>query len=553
MSFQPDRKLRCLLIHPSFDGFSFWTLRKACELAGTRAITPPLGLLTVAAILPQHWEFRLLDLNCREFDDSLWDWADLVCTGGMLPQQMGIRSIIDRGARDGKFVVVGGPDPTSQPEIYEQASALVLDEGEVTIPAWLDSWKQGNPAGVFRSNERPDITQTPIPRYDLVRLRDYLFVGMQISRGCPYNCEFCDVIELYGRKPRVKSPDQVVAELETLYQLGYQGHLDIVDDNFVGNKRYIKREILPAMIEWMQRRKYPFYFATEASLDIADDESLLAQMRQAEFCYLFIGIETPDPDLLRAAQKPQNTTGPMIDRIHKLYDYGMSVSAGFILGFDQEKKGTDHAIIDLVQSTGIAAAMIGLLTALPNTQLSRRLRQENRLLGADGKPDQGTGDYRMDLSNSVHECCDQTTSGLNFVTLRDEREILREYLNVLNTIYDADRYFERVVHTYRRMKYGRHYFPRWPEFVRYFRGLVLLPWNFLLNRKTRWPYLRTVFRALTFGPAGYITAMKMAAMYLHFEDRLGYVNTAIERRLLELDRVDTLIESAEQEEVKVNP
>ena len=521
--FHPDSRLKCLLIQPASEG-SFWTSQKTCDVAGCKTVSPPLGLLTVAAILPQHWEFKLLDLNCREFDQELWDWADLVCTGGMLPQQPGIQDVVERGVRDGKFVVVGGPDPTSQPEIYHRAAARVLNEGEITVPAWLDSWRRGEPTGVFQTTEKPDVTGSPIPRYDLINFRDYLFVGLQISRGCPFNCEFCDIIELYGRQPRVKSPQQVVAELETLYRLGYQGQLDVVDDNFIGNKDYIKREILPAMIAWMKRRKYPFYLSTEASLNIADDEPLLAQMREAEFRYLFIGVETPDPDLLRAAQKPQNATRPISERIHKIYEYGMSVNAGFILGFDGERDGMDQSIIDLVEDTGIVLAMVGLLIALPNTQLSRRLREEGRLIGADGKSDLNEGCYRLDLSDTVFERCDQTTSGLNFVTHRDRDTILREYLNILNTVYSPDRFFRRVVRTYRRVKYDRHYFPRWPEWVRYLRGAVLLPWHLLFRRKTAWPYLRTVLCASTFGITGYVNAMKMVAMYLHFEEHLKYVN-----------------------------
>jgi radical SAM superfamily enzyme YgiQ (UPF0313 family) len=540
MRFHPDEKIKCLLIQPASEGFSFWNFTKTCEIAGCKAVTPPLGLLTVAAILPQHWEYKLLDLNCTTFDQKLWDWADVACTGGMLPQQPGILKLIERGAADDKLVVVGGPDPTSQPELYGQASALVLNEAELTVPAWIESWRAGQPTGTFKTTERPDVAQSPIPRFDLLKFRDYLFMGIQVSRGCPYNCEFCDVIELYGRKPRVKTPEQVVAELETLYQLGYSGHVELVDDNFIGNRPYIKGKILPAMIEWMKRRKYPYYFCTEASLNIADDDALLALMREAEFRILFIGIETPDHDLLISAQKPQNTTGSIVDRVHKIYDYGMSVTAGFILGFDNESDGMDEAIIDLVEDTGITAAMVGLLIAMPETQLARRLRKEGRLIGADGQQDLKEGSYRLDLSETVFERCDQTTSGLNFVTQRDRRTILREYLSILNTVYSADRYFKRVVRTYSRVKYKRRYFPRWSELRRYLRATVLLPWHLLFNRETCWPYLRTCLQAIRFGPTGYVNTMKMVTMYLHFKDRVGYINQVIEKRIQELDGRDAI-------------
>lgn len=550
MRFQPDEKLKCLLIQPASEGFSFWNFTKTCEIAGCKAVTPPLGLLTVAALLPQHWDFRLLDLNCGDFDEELWDWADLVCTGGMLPQQPGILEVIERGVRDNKFVVVGGPEPTSQPELYGRATALLLNEAEITIPLWLQSWSEGNPTGVYTTTEKPDLAHSPIPRFDLVDFDDYLFVGIQVSRGCPYNCEFCDIIELYGRRPRLKTPQQVVAEMEALYQLGYTGQVDVVDDNFIGNRHKIKRGILPAMISWMKDRRYPFYLSTEASIDIADDEELLGLMREAEFRYLFIGVETPDHELLRDAQKPHNTTGSIVDRIHKIYDYGMSVAAGFILGFDNEREGMDGRIIELVEDTGIVAAMIGLLIALPETQLARRLRAEGRLIGVDGEDDVSEGSYRIDLSDSVFERCDQTTSGLNFVTRRDRRTILREYLNILNEVYSADSYFRRIVRTYRRVKFRRRYVPRWRELKRYLRGTVLLPAKLLFNRETCWPYLRTGMRAMLFGVTGYVNAMKMVTMYLHFRDRVAYVNRAIERRLDELDKADEVLSPAATEGVE---
>jgi len=535
MRFHPDEKLKCLLVYPRSQGLTFWDLPKSCAMAGCKTLSPPLGLLTVAAILPQHWEFRLLDLNCEPFDEEPWDWADLVCTGGMLPQQAGIVDLIHRGARDGKFVAVGGPDPSSQPEIYERASALVLQEGEITIPLWLDSWREGKPTGVFTTDDKPDVTKSPIPRYDLVNFDDYLYPGIQISRGCPFNCEFCDVIELYGRKPRLKTPEQVVAELESLYRLGYSGQLQIVDDNFVGNPRYVKREILPAVIAWMESRQYPFYVTAQASIDVADDEELLALMRAAEFRGLFIGVETPDPELLRSTQKPQNLTGSLIDRMHKLYDYGMVVAAGFILGFDNEKDGIDLPIIRCVEDTEIAVAMVGLLIALPDTQLTRRLRKERRLIGGDGKIDSSEGRYRIDVSNTVFAGFDQMNSGLNFVTTRDRRRILREYLNVLNTIYAADSYFQRVVRAFRRIKFKSHYWPRWFEIKRLLRGSAALSARLLFNRETCWPYIRTVAQAIPLGLRGYVNTMKMLAIYVDLKDRLHEVNASIERRSRDLD------------------
>ncbi len=535
MRFHPDEKLKCLLIQPPFEGQSFWTFTETYKIAGCKAVSPPLGLLTVAALLPQHWEFKLLDLNCTGFDDELWDWADLVCTSGMLPQQPGIIEVIDRGARDGKFVVVGGPDPTSQPDLYERASALVLNEGEITIPLWLESWKENRPTGVFTTSDKPDLTQTPIPRFDLVKIRDYLTLGIQISRGCPFDCEFCDVIELYGRRPRLKTPQQVVAELEAIYQLGYSGALDIVDDNFIGNKGYIKREILPAMIAWMKKRKYPFYLTTEASINLADDVELMKMMRDAEFRQVFIGVETSDPELMRNLRKNRPQAGSIAERVHRIHEYGMVVFAGFILGFDNEPDGMDASIIRCVEDSGIIIAMVGLLIALPDTQLTRRLRREGRLIGADGKMDLKQGRYRLDYAHLAYERCDQTTSGLNYVTTRDRRVILREYVNILKAVYDADTYCRRVVRTFRRVKYERHYFPRWSEIRRYWRGAFLLPLKLLFSRDTCWPYLRTAMRAIWFGPTGYINTMKMLTIYVDLKQRRDEISASIERRLRDME------------------
>jgi len=377
--------VRCLLVQVRFSAFSFWNFVAACETMGASTPSPPLGLLTVAALLPQHWQFRLLDLNTRPFSEEDWAWADLVCVGGMLPQQAGMLAVIERARRDGKFVAVGGSDPTSQPDVYAAADARVLGEGESAIPVWLESWRAGEPRGVFREREKPDVTRTPVPRYDLLDFGCYAQIGVQYSRGCPFNCEFCDIIELFGRVPRTKTAEQLLGELDRLRELGYSGAVDIVDDNFIGNKRDVKRLLLPALIAWSERHGRPFFFTTEASMNLADDDELLGLMRAAGFRLVFMGIETPDPDLLRMTQKRQNTMRPIVERVRKLYDYGIVVTGGFIMGFDGEKRGADRAMVGLVEESGICLAMVGLLVALPTTQLTRRLVREGRLMDFTGK------------------------------------------------------------------------------------------------------------------------------------------------------------------------
>ncbi len=351
---------------------------------GAKTVQPPLGLITVAALLPSQWSIQLVDLNVREITDEEWESADVICVGGMLPQQPCILDIISRANHDGKYVVVGGPDPSSQPEVYSQADALVLGEGENTIPLWLESWRRGEPNGVFESEDKPDITTSPIPRFELLDFSDYVNAGVQFSRGCPFNCEFCDIIELYGRVPRSKTTDQILAELDYLYELGYRGMVDLVDDNFIGNKRIVK-PMLRALAAWCKEKKYPFFFSIEATMNLADDEELLDLMRQADFRFVFMGIETPVPELLALTQKRVNSMKPIVERVNKIYEYGIVVTAGFILGFDNEQRGNDRVMIACIQDTGIVIAMVGLLVALPNTQLTRRLQSERRLISADLK------------------------------------------------------------------------------------------------------------------------------------------------------------------------
>ncbi len=525
----PEAPVKCLLIHPRFSQFSFWNYRQTAETIGAKSPSPPLGLITIAAILPQTWQFRLVDLNARDLSEKDWNWADVVCTGGMLPQQRGILELIRKAQVSGKFVAVGGPDPSSQPHLYGGADALVMGEGEATIPMWLDSWKRNQPSGRFETPEKPDVTKSPVPRFDLLRFEDYVQVGIQYSRGCPFNCEFCDIIELYGRKPRTKLPSQIIAELECLYKLGYSGSVDLVDDNFIGNKRSVKRDLLPALIEWNRCRGYPFFYSTEASMNMADDIKLMELMQEAEFRNVFMGIETPDPDLLMGAQKTQNTMRPIVDRVSAIYEFGMVVAAGFIMGFDNEKPGTEDSMVKLIEESGINMAMIGLLVALPNTQLTRRLLKEGRLLSFNGKLIRSQ-DEMFHASNAEHspiEVVDQTLAGLNFVTTRDRMQIFREYKSVVQRVYEPKAYFDRALRTVGRLKVKSRHIPRWFEIKRSIRGFLNVSIQMTLNRDTCWYYWRNVFWAMLKGPHHVEHAIRIMAIYLHFQQQSRYLVKAI--------------------------
>jgi radical SAM superfamily enzyme YgiQ (UPF0313 family) len=529
----PDKPLKCLLIQPEFADFSFWNYKESCNLIGAKTPSPPLGLITVAAILPQHWSYRLMDLNTKSFNQKDWEWADLVCVGGMLPQQKNILKVIELANRDGKFIAVGGPDPSSQPEIYQKADVVVVGEGESAIPIWLESWRSGKPSGLFKEKEKPDVAESPCPRFDLLNFADYAQIGVQYSRGCPFNCEFCDIIELYGRKPRTKTPEQILRELTLIKNLGYSGSVDIVDDNFIGNKRNVKRNLLPALIEWNKNNNYPFFYSTEASMNLGDDEGLLAQMRDAEFRIVFMGIETPEHDLLLMTQKSQNTVRPIEERVHKIYEYGIVVTAGFILGFDGEKKLMDQSMIHLIEKLKINMAMVGLLVALPNTQLTRRLIREGRLLNFRGQRVQSEADLRgsANMAESNVAIVDQTVAGLNFVTTRNRFEIIEEYINVIRHIYSPKSYFGRLLELTKILKTRTKHKPNLFELRRNLRGFY---GAFRLTRshpELKWRFWQVFLRAVPYGPAVVEQIMRLVGIYLHFQKQVDYVTTTLQNQI----------------------
>src|SRR6516164_8116776 len=425
-----EHACRVLLIYPRFVSETFWNFAEACELMGARYPTAPLGLITVAAMLPSHWEVRLVDRNTEDLTDADLAWADMVLTGGMLPQQADTLALIELSRRNNLPVVIGGPDAPSSPHIYKEAEFQVLGEAEGVLNDFIAAWDAGKRAGTFAAPKfQVDVTRSPMPRFDLLKFQHYLYIGVQFSRGCPFTCEFCDIIELYGRLPRTKTTPQILAELDRLYALGYRGHVDFVDDNLIGNKKALK-QFLPKLKQWQEEHDYPFELSTEASVNLADDDQLLLMMRDANFFALFIGIESPDPETLVAMSKKQNTRRNLVESIHKIYQAGMFVTAGFIVGFDSEKTEVGDSIAHFVELSAIPVAMVGLLYALPNTQLTRRLAKEGRLHA------------NHDVAATTGG--DQCTTGLNFDTLRPLRDVLADYKRVLDTIYQPAAYAARM-------------------------------------------------------------------------------------------------------------
>ncbi|MBD2014472.1 B12-binding domain-containing radical SAM protein [Microcoleus sp. FACHB-53] len=508
--------MRVLLLYPIFPT-SFWSFDKALELIGRKVSLPPLGLITVAAILPQTWEFRLVDRNVRPETEADWGWAELVIISGMIVQKADMLHLIREAKRRGKLVAVGGPYVTSVPESAQAAGVdfLVLDEGEITLPLFVEALERGETSGVIRANgEKPDVTTTPIPRFDLLDLKAYTEMSVQFSRGCPFQCEFCDIIVLYGRKPRTKAPAQLLAELQTLYDLGWRRSVFMVDDNFIGNKRNVKlllRELGP----WMAQHDYPFRLSTEASVDLAQDDELLDLMIQANFTAVFLGIETPDTDSLSLTQKFQNTRHSLIEAVGKINRAGLSVMAGFILGFDGEKPGAGDRIIEFVEATAIPKAMFGMLHALPNTALWKRLEQEGRLM-EHNKETQG---HQMAL--------------MNFIPTRPPEELAREYVNCFWELYEPRRYLSRVYRHFMNMKPSPNKVPfRMLELVE-IKAVFTIFWRQGIKRNTRFQFWRQLYSIMRRNPGVFVPYLSNCALIEHFIHYRQIVRNEVEGQLAE--------------------
>jgi radical SAM superfamily enzyme YgiQ (UPF0313 family) len=372
--------MKALLIYPRYPD-TFWSFRHALKFLNKSATHPPLGLLTIASLLPQDWELKLVDLNVSPLRDEDLAWADLVLVSAMAVQRESAEEVIKRAKGFSKKVVAGGPLFTVfYQDFWEDVDHFVLNEGEITLPQFLSDLAQGNPKKLYTTQEKADLKKSPIPRYDLIDFKSYTSMCIQFSRGCPFNCEFCDVTNLFGHAVRTKSKEQIIQELENLYQLGWRGSVFFVDDNFIGPKRITKEEILPAIIEWQKKRNHPFYFYTQVSINLADDDELIRLMTEAGFNSVFIGIETPNEESLKEANKRQNINRDLVSSIRKVQKSGLEVMGGFILGFDNDPPTIFDTLVRFIEDTRIIIAMVGVLNAPPGTRLYHRLLEEGRIL-----------------------------------------------------------------------------------------------------------------------------------------------------------------------------
>ncbi len=513
--------MKALLIWPKFDSFSFWNFEKVCELAGVKYMTPPLGLLTVAALLPQDWDIRLVDENVRMIEDADLEWADIVMVGSKIVHRARALVVIKRALELGKLVAVGGPDPTLTPHPYRDAGAnfLCLDEGEVTVPMLLAALERGESSGEFRADRLPDLKkETPVPRFDLINHRDYLYIGVQYSRGCPYHCEFCNVIDLFKNEYRTKTLEQVLAEFQLLYDLGYRGQLDFFDDNLVGHLNKVK-PFLRGVADWLKAHNYPFMLSTSITLNVAKDPELLALLREARFKAMLVGIETPSESALKGAQKPQNTGFSIAEATDKIYrEAGATLHSGFLLGLDGEPDNIADEIIRCIDEAGIPWVMAGVVYPLPGTQLSKRLDREGRLFPK----------ARYDIGENAR---DQISAGLQFRPQRPPRDVIRDLVRVMHHSFDPEQYFKRCADVATRLNTIPVMVPGWYIFFRNLRTFARLCVKMTRMKSTRRPFWKALWRVVTRNPSGIEALATLSVLYVHFESMMPYAYEQLDLQL----------------------
>ncbi len=485
--------MKVLLVYPEFPE-TYWSFRHALSFEGKRSAFPPLGLLTISAMLPRAWERRLVDMNVRRLKSSDIEWADVVLASAMLVQKGSLGRVVEMCKARGKRVVVGGPYVSTSAEDLPEADHLFIGEAEETLPKFLRDLENDNAQRFYRKAERPALTATPIPDFRLAELNRYSAMSVQYSRGCPFNCEFCDIIEIYGRVPRTKTNEQMLAELDELLSVGWRGLVFIVDDNFIGNKRNV-RALLPALAEWSERNHHPFSFITEASVNLAEDDELLRAMQRATFSRVFLGTETPVAESLKEAQKGQNTRRDLLDSVRRIQSYGMEVMAGFIVGFDNDPDDIFERQINFIRESAIPLAMVGLLTALPDTQLWRRLEREGRLLA--------------ESSGNNTDC------SLNFVPKMDTARLIEGYKAILQTIYSPSEYYSRALDCLGRLAQGTPE-PRRRAIISDIASLARVTLTLGVRDPARVEFWRYIGRALTEHRERFAQAVTLAAMGYHF-------------------------------------
>lgn len=485
--------MKVLLLYPEFPE-TYWSFRHALKFEGKKTAFPPLGLLTVSSMLPEDWERRLIDMNVETLRPEHIEWADIVFVSAMIVQKESLEYVVQLCRSMGKKVVVGGPYVSTSSERLPDADHIFIGEAETTLPEFVNDLRLGIARKIYKADERPSLLNTPVPDFGLIDINNYSAMNVQYSRGCPFQCEFCDIIEIYGRVPRTKSNEQMLAELDALKAAGWRGLVFIVDDNFIGNKKNV-RLFMPDLVEWSRSNGFPFSFITEASVNLAEDDNLLQMMENAGFRRVFLGIETPVEESLKEAQKGQNTRRDLLESVRKIQSYGMEVMAGFIVGFDSDPDDIFDRQIKFIRESGIPLAMVGLLNALPDTQLWRRLEKEGRLL------DVSTGN--------------NTDCTLNFVPRMNPARLVEGYKSILRNIYSPREYYRRALDCLSRFHQDRIE-PRQGSLIEDLRALGKIILTLGVRDSERKQFWEYVYRILRFHPRDVAHGLTLAAMGYHF-------------------------------------
>jgi len=486
--------MKILLVYPQHPE-TFWSFKYALKFISKKAAFPPLGLLTVAALLPREWEKKLVDMNVTTLTDAHLDWADLVFISAMVAQKKSAQETIQKCKTKGLKVVAGGPLFTTQSSEFDSVDHLVLNEAEETLADFLKDLENNSARHIYKSQDWPDIRESPSPDWQLINMKKYESMSIQYSRGCPFNCEFCNIRLLNGEKPRQKSKEQVIEELELLYRKGWRGAVFFVDDNFIGNRAVLKKQLLPALIDWADQKKHPFHFYTEASINLADDEDLMHLMAMAGFDKVFIGIETPHEESLIECNKYTNKSRDLMADVKKIQGNGIEVQGGFIIGFDHDPPSIFEKQIRFIQQSGIVSAMVGLLTAVKGTRLYQRLNQENRLLSTSSG--------------------NNTDFSLNFIPKMNMETLIDGYKKVLQTIYSPKDYYKRVITFLKEFKpFSKK---RKNEFhLSYLLAFLKSMWRLGIIGKERVYYWRLLFWTIWRRPRMLGQAVKFAIFGFHF-------------------------------------
>jgi len=491
--------MNILMVYPKYPD-SFWSFTHALRFISKKAAVPPLGLITVSAMLPGTWQKRLIDMNVDSLKTSDLAWADYVFISAMHIQKESVTQVIAECLKQKVKIIAGGPLFTQEFVSYPEIDHFILNEAEITLPLFLKDLEKGiTPEKVYKTSEFADLTKCPTPDYQLLKRKEYAFMNIQVSRGCPFACDFCEITSLLGHKVRMKSTQQIILELDKLYSLNWRGSVFVVDDNFIGNKNEIKNNLLPAMIAWMKEHKYPFTFNTQTSINLADDKVLMEMMINAGFSSTFIGIETPEEVSLQGCNKVQNNNRDLLQSVKTIQQAGLQVSAGFIVGFDDDTSSVFQRQTDFIQQSGIVSAMVGLLNAPKNTKLYDRLEMEHRL--------------------TTETTGSNTDSTMNFSPKMNYNELMKGYKKIIQSIYKAKPYYQRIrqfIINYNQPHVAKKRI-EFTDIIAFLKAIIIIG----IVNKGRGEYWKFIIWTLFKHPGSFVDAMTFSVYGFHFRTVYG--------------------------------